>query len=455
MATTLEHASDSAFSGRLGGFVPVAAMLAAGMLVAFAIIPPWQNPDEPQHLLTVRLVMLHGPDFVLDRDTDPASERAIVASMAEHGWWGHYGAATPDPVPPTFADGPARVTQSYFGPPGGGSRLYYRAMATAFDWLSIDGLLPQLHAMRLVSALATLVALWFVWSGTRALLSDRAAQVVTAVMALHPQFAFVSTSASPDAVVNLAGAIVWRQSAIVLTTSRAGLDMAALWTAAVVGFSIRRMGAPLLVTAAVVTIAAIGGDFFRRRSLASVRPLVLAGAAVALVLTAVLGTEAGRAFAWVQFDPRQALAATVERADALPPFFDMFYRTFWLSAGWLRHAGPEWWHLGTVALVAIAAAGLVARVVSTPGDRALWLAAAVVAVQMAAVVAYYFGIVRSGPQGRYLFPVLPAIACLIWIGWNAAAGRIGAGRYAPAALVLAVACLNATAWLFVVLPAYL
>jgi uncharacterized membrane protein len=75
-------------------------------------------------------------------------------------------------------------------------------------------------------------------------------------------------------------------------------------------------------------------------------------------------------------------------------------------------------------------------------------------VQVVAVVIYQFGILRSGPQGRYLFPVLPAVLCLIWLGWTAIVERIAEQRAAAVSLVMAVAFLNVSAWLFVIIPAF-
>src|SRR5688572_1653910 len=100
--------------------LPLLACFAAQLLVAVALIPPWQNPDEPQHLLTTRLVQTRGPEFVLESELGGPQEPPIVESMARYGWWRHYQWPTPDPLPSTFADGPATVVAQYFGPPGGG-----------------------------------------------------------------------------------------------------------------------------------------------------------------------------------------------------------------------------------------------------------------------------------------------------------------------------------------------
>jgi hypothetical protein len=434
--------------------LPVLACFAAQMVLAIAVIPPWQNPDEPQHLLTTRLVQTSGADFVVESAWGSAHEPPIVASMARYGWWKHYQRQTPDPLPLTFADGPAHVVAQYFGPPGGGSRLYYRAVAALFDAASIDSLLAQLYAMRALSALAALLSLWCVWNGTRRVLCDRAAAVVTACVALHPQFVFVSTSASPDAFVNLAGSIVWRQAAVLVSSGTTILDVALMWGAAIAALVLRRLGAPLLAIAAVVTAVVAWREIARARAWRAVLASALVAVALIAVAALAVPTELNRSLSFIRFDPSRALSTVVANAAQLPAFIDMFFRTFWLAAGWLRYPGPFWWHLVTVAVCVTAGAGLI-LLAFKDRSKALWLSGIAVAIQSVAVLVYHFGILQSGPQGRYVFPVLPAIFCLVWLGWDALVGRRAHPQLAAVSLVVVMAFLNASAWVFVVLPAYL
>src|SRR5436190_260988 len=67
----------------------------------------------------------------------------------------------------------------------------------------------ELIAIRAISAVFGLATLWVCWCATRESLGQTGAAIVTALLALHPQFAVVATTASPDALINLAGACVW------------------------------------------------------------------------------------------------------------------------------------------------------------------------------------------------------------------------------------------------------
>lgn len=429
----------------------VVALFVTQCLVAIAVVPPWQNPDEPQHLMTTRLVVTHGSNFDLERDLDRESERTIIASMARHGWWRHYRMATPDPLPETFEDGPAKVVGQYFGPLGGGSRMFYSAIATVVRVGAIDDVIAQLYLMRVVSVLAGALTLWCVWSGTRRVAGDQGAAVVATILALHPQFVLVSTSASPDAFVNLAGALVWRQIAVLVSSDVALADVAWLWVGAIGAFMLRRLGAPLVALAAVMTVI-VGWRALRGKR--RWRPVVFAAglaAVLAVVLLAAV-SDFARALEFIRFDPAQSLATSVSRAEQLPAFFDMMYRTFWLAAGWLRYQGPWWWHAVTVCLCAVASIGVVGPVLRLRAS--VMVAAAAVAIQVIPVVAYHFGILESGPQGRYLFPVLAPLLFLLWVGWRNVLTRFVPVPVAAMSLVTLAALLNVSAWGAVVLPAF-
>ena len=71
-------------------------------------------------------------------------------------------------------------------------------------------------------------------------------------------------------------------------------------------------------------------------------------------------------------------------------------------------------------------------------------------IQLGGVIVY-FGITGKGGQGRYLFPVLPAILTLLWLGW---CRWFGTERPAAVGFVAAAAALNLTAWTVVALRVY-
>jgi hypothetical protein len=433
----------------------ILALFSASLVIAATAIPPWQNPDEPQHLMMVRLIQMHGPDFVLGADVDPAGERAILRSMVQHRWWEHYGRLPPDPPPTSFAEGPARVVDAYFGPPDGGSRLYYRAVAAVFRHAGIDDLLQQLYTMRAMAAGWSLLTLVCAWAGTRTLLGAHPALVVTSLMALHPQFALVSTTASPDAFVNLAGAVVWWRAAVLITGVTRARDVLLLLAAAVAAFLTRRVGATLVASATAIAVVCLRVpliDYWRRRRWHLLGGGIALAAAVGLVLsTAPADLQRAIEFS-SRFEVRQSARTIFANIDRLPTFLSGLFSTFWLSAGWLRYPAPAWWLLITIVLVVGAAAGLT-RVRTMTERRAVRLAGFMVLLQTAVIVAFYFGMLQTGAQGRYLFPVLPAVFCLLWVGYSSLPGL--RTRPVPSLLLVGVmAFLNVTGWILVVFPPY-
>jgi hypothetical protein len=436
------------------GASAVAVCFTAQLLVALVIIPPWQHPDEPQHVMNVRLHLEWGPRFSYGL-ADEASERAIVGSMAASGWWRHYQRETPEPVPKSFASGPANVVGTYFGPPGG-PQVYYRAVARLFRVAGVGDLLAQLYVMRALSALAGVLTLACAWSAVRQMLDARAAVVVTAALALLPQHVLASTSASPDAAVNLAGAIVWWQSAALITSRTAALPLAWVWIAAIAAFLTRRVGVPLIAIAAGITLTVVvwrmwnGGRAARRAA-----GTVLAIVVLAAVTRAMLAWDFYYAIDWAEFDLWRAAQTTVANAGRLPAFLWMTFTSFWLRAGWLRYPAPDWWYFLAAAVTATALTGFfrTTNLVATP-RRLLLLMATMILVQFAALLVYYFGWVQAGPQGKYLFPMLPPIMTLVWLGWRRWFAAPEHQPTAAVALVAILAFMNVTGWVLVIMPAY-
>ena len=420
--------------------------------------------------MTARLVEKYGADFSAGADVDRPGEIAILSSMAVYGWWPHYGQPTPAPLPASFDDGPARVVNYYFGPSSGGSRLYYRGVAWLFDTLRIDDVVTQMYVMRLVAAFAALVTLLAAWFATRRWLDERAAMVITASLALHPQFIIVSTTASPDAVVALAATLCWWSVVSMLSAlrqadcSRPIHDvrlfgaLAAMWCFASMAFLVRRMGAPTLVLAAGMTLGLLlrlvwGNLSVHRR---------LSRAALAMIVVLLVGsaswwfapTDAAMAGQWSQLDIVQAARSTLQNAGDLPTFVRSMFESFWLTAGWLRYRAPSTWYALALAITLGGVIGLALRRYPTAMRGTAVAAVAFALLQIGSVVAFYFGILGIGPQGRYLFPAIAVILSLLWLGWRA---WFPAQRQALAAvsLISLMAALNLGAWTLVVLPAYL
>ena len=194
-------------AGTVYGRIALFGLFAVQLALTIVIVPPWQNPDEPQHTMFALALAKHGAGILPDV-YDDAIEHDIVKSLARHGWWEFYSWKTPAVLPETFEGVEQIHQQSIQGPPG-----YHLAAGAFLNALGMHDATAALYAMRILSALLSLGTLWCILAGTALVFGAPAGFVVAALVALHPQFAIVSTTAGPDGMVNLAGSLLWWQAA--------------------------------------------------------------------------------------------------------------------------------------------------------------------------------------------------------------------------------------------------
>jgi 4-amino-4-deoxy-L-arabinose transferase-like glycosyltransferase len=374
-------------------------------------VPPWQHPDEPTYLYPIR-ALTHDPVSGLAGPEHNPSERELIRSMAEFGWWTHYGRPTPDPLPANFYEGPYKINAGVGSFPGG-PQLYYRTTARAFGWLGVTGLLPQLYMLRVWSLCcgALTVLLTFLagvrWFGTQTGIAS------AAFLACLPQFVLVSTSASPDAAVNLCAAVsLWalgRDRERSPSWAGCGLALAS----ALLAILIKRSGGLVLATTVATAFALLlqtrGASRLDRSRAWAMVGAVSAGLAI-LVLVPAFRAAADYAL---------ALLAPPVQFDRWDPvyvfrFFDGVARSWWLSGGWLTYGPPPWWYV-LAALFTLALLLMLPIAVAQVGDagrRAFALVLIGPALAVFGLMFTYFG--RSvTAQGRYLFPALAATALLM------------------------------------------
>jgi hypothetical protein len=305
----------------------------------------------------------------------------------------------------------------------------------------------DLYSMRVLSVIFALLTLWTAWVGTRRTFGDGAALTIVAVLAVHPQFAVVSTAAGPDSWVNLAGGVVYWQALRALERPNFIPPMIAAWIAAAGASLADRMGIALLVSALVVSLYIL----VRRRG---IRPADIAVAVAAAALVAL----------WVRMDADMWRGISATLGDAWAPvpaarsqeylasFHSELFTSWWLSLGWGRYLPPGWWVMAALGVSAAGVVGLLRSVVERRVSDAVAMAILMVAVQLAAV---YWVYLRPGvgAHGRHLFPVLIPSLVLLCAGWDRLFGP-ALGSRARVVLVVAVAALDAAGWLALAIPVY-
>lgn len=88
----------------LAGMAAIGLTLVLG-LVWWSLTPSWTAPDEPGHYLYARLLADLGR-VPTRSDIRPAHETALIANLAQSGWWRYEGRETPHPLPQRLADDP-------------------------------------------------------------------------------------------------------------------------------------------------------------------------------------------------------------------------------------------------------------------------------------------------------------------------------------------------------------
>lgn len=431
-----------------------AAVFACRVSLALALIPPWQQPDEPTHVANVELQRTR--IALLDGLPDPARESEILYSLANYDWWKHRGRKTPALIPAQFNVPELRVggvnTTSLAG-----RTTYYVIVGRFLSWLPRMSVVKDVYALRAISAAFSVLTILVVWLGARECLGATGGATVAVLAALHPQFVVASTAVSPDAMAILLGACVWWQAAVAVRRRQWLLPLAAVWCAALAAASSDRSAVPLLAMAFVVSVVAVSlrMPFRGWKALLAVSVLAVVSAMVFGTLIWIidaLQTSYGLLFAlfgrWTP-DPRAL------NWDFFSRFTLFVFQSWWISLGWVRYLAPSWWVIVTVVLGAVAAAGIGRRMFRERDARTrmlLVLAVMFVAVQLSAVYWTYFR-VAIGAQGKSLFPCLAPSLVLLWAGleaWIPPSRRM----HAAVAVVLLFAFLDSAVWALVAIPAY-
>lgn len=419
-------------------------LFVARAIVANAVIPPWQGPDEPAHFALVRQLTRAGQDVA-------GTEQAVLASMARHGWWHYYQQSTPDPIPESFSEVPEHLTSGTLDQPA-----YYVLGAAILKAADVSDLERQYRVLRWLSVGLSIAALLCGWAGTRALFGEWAAIGALSIAALHPQFLLTAISVNPDALITFCGAFMWWQAARALGKTgwrRAG-PVALIIAAAIIAVLSKRNGIPL----AVIAVVLLGFALFERRK----AHVIAASIGIAALMAAFvpLGYLAMGDFAGFRRLTTFWVAGLTIRRE-LPELSVEHVREYlltaidmsWLFGGWLRFPAPQpWLWVARVLTIGTFTAGLVLLVKTGRHNRALVLSFLFVAIHAGSLLwIAFWG--RSAPQGRYFFAVLfPAVAIL----WAAVLHWIPPPRRGAVgvALVGIVACLDAAGFLLVLIPAY-
>ena len=453
----------------------VVLYLCLGTLWA-ALVPPFEKPDEIAHFAYVQFMASQWRIPKQKQETFPFLEPEtqqpplyyVAAALVYRG-------ATLAGVPATnLGQWESRINPHLGEPPPIGGQNFFQHGERLLD---PPGVFPHdLVLVRLFSLGLGAVTLVGVFMTARRIFPHHAwlPVLTTALVATLPQFTFITTSVSNDVMGFALGAVLLYRL-VAVDGAHLSRDYFVLGTLLGLAVLVKFTLLSLLPLALLPLLR--GGP--RARDRASALGLLAVGLAAvggwwfvrnALVYGDVLGRQEiinPAAYAW-----------NIDRKPLFSPYFrDVFWprvgESFVGKFGFMRIDMPRAYYAAWCFVVLGSAAGMAlrfARDVSRHRQRLREMAAEPPAVLSAALffalaALIHYNLQVSQPQGRYLFHVLPAIACLLVMGCHELAIPIGrrlpaplvSTRAADVAAILAVGALgglNLLALFRVVLPNY-
>jgi 4-amino-4-deoxy-L-arabinose transferase-like glycosyltransferase len=431
------------------------------LAVAYSLgTPPWEAPDEPSHYLYAEYFAVHGS---LPPEAPPLRgnywEDGYATSLYE--WYQlplYYVLVAPQitlvnmlrpgmipqtfpPVAPGFPEDVANV----FAAPLDGS--------PGSPFAS-----PGLRLARFFSVALGLGSLLVVYRV--ALLASGGDQVVTLTatgfMAFIPQYTFISGYVTNDNLVILMSAICLLAFLSLLKP----LNDRIMWRVAATG---ALLALALYTKLSLLFVLPLGLlcillRFTRHRSVGQwlMESSVLVSTAIVPLVLGLMFLPAMReqvAYAYASLQPKPQFMSL----QYLTSLWPLTYTSFWGRFGWMNVATPLWIADTMNAVTLVGLIGVLVLIVrgksqiQAPTVRQslvlLWATCALVALGF-----ILFNLSARQPQGRLLFPALPALVVLVALGYRLLAGKLY--PVVGASIVLLTFVANLVCLFGALLPAY-
>ncbi len=419
------------------------ALIAGFLLVSWSVaVPIFEAPDEPHHWLFARylhdnkqlpvftkeLVEANSPPLYYILIAPLASETELPAVFVDKD-----GKATPFGVNVVLGDGKPALR-------------IYRNDRTDF------GKYWPIRAARLVTAIISVLAVIFTYFAGREATGQRAMGLLAAgLVAFLLQFSFRGSQVSNDSLVMALGAL---SLYLVVRLIRRGFTWPSglLAGAIIAGAYLSKINAIFLPVPLGLTLLTEQGRPWRQRVLHLV---AMASFMLALVIPWTLRNIVlyGDPFA------KNIMYTVVSSIVVKKPITSYYFRhtfpvqlseSFVGTFGWMNLWMPSWMYVLYATVGFLAVGGLVWGCARRTIDWRLTLILLTMPF-LNLLIVIYINLSFNQPQGRYLFPALPAIALLAALGLEALPGWRGFARLGLLAGLLGLNVFVLSAWL---IPAY-
>lgn len=346
-------------------------IMAAALLVAYGILavlysvttPAYEAPDEVAHMAYAQ--------SLLERRALPV--QTVGELSASHHPPAYYllAAVAASVVDPTDTTGAFRLNPRFVHAGQGGNAINAGLHGTS-ESFPYQGQAAALHLARGVSivlggvtVMLTIAIGWLVFPDRRGV-----GLLAGALVALNPQFLFISGAVNNDNLLIAVSTATWWQ---LIRTFRAPDRLRGWFMVAVllsVGVLAKSSG---LVNVAVV-LAALLAMAIKRRSMS----LVVKGGAVILATLAVLTgwwfirnqQLYGDLMGWGVYT--EVFAVNMRQTPLWPELgrlFETQFRSYWAVFGWMLVTPPEWFYGVVLAVMLVALAGVIVLFVSRAWSR--------------------------------------------------------------------------------------
>ena len=408
-------------------FLLLALTLVRGLIYS-AVIPPWQSPDEPFHLLSAQSAILQGAPDAADQWEQLKAETA--ASLCAFRFWELAGLVVrkPENCCPEGSD--ACPSHGFGEPTQVRPRTFSHTLLSLPLRLTADQpILWQLYQARLLSVLVNLAVVAIAFAVGALLFPNDAfgRLLLPTVIVFLPQHTAIMAAVNDGNPAELWSCLAiyfwvrgivkgfnWRKLLLVtLFTALAALSkpttyfLVPLLLALLIGYGWRRLHgrwrlAPIGATVMLLAGLALGSERFRH-------PLAL--------LVSLLTSDGDSLNRW---RPHQLPAALFET-----------FRSLWAFLGWNALPVDDAWIVGWLVLGVLALAGLIrlgwryrhSRLDGDPlliwGRVALLFGGCILISLAIMLIIFAYSAGQYGLyQGRYLFPAIIPIVGLLVIGWR-------------------------------------
>ncbi len=460
-----------------------ASRLVLGLMLVFllrgviyaSVIPPWQSPDEPLHFDVVRYLVeerrlpVFGTGFRLSHALAGNLHRTDFFFLKRN--LSRFTSRPPEPIKK-----PARKHQHSLNQQAQHPPLYYLIMIPIYLVFLKGGFILQMYFMRLAAVVMGAAALRLAFVTTREVFPGRTALEVgvPAFIAFHPMFTFIMAMVNNDSLTILLFFALITQLVRGLHT---GFTLKrSVWVGITLGLGLMTKATfvpavPLVMVAYALALIRQPEDW--RRTLAG---MGLAGGGTAVLAAwwfirnkSIYGT-------WlphprlVKFVTHEFERLTFPGFIKNTPFLGYMFTRFWADFGWLNLQIARGYYRLLYVATAIALVGLaviVARRVRA--GRVDWrgfkehvgalYAFSIIAILSGVAYRAWSSMRRSGvmasTQGRYLFPVMVAVAGFMVLGWTGlAGGNRRAERAIVVSMVLGLVALDAICIFRYIIPTY-